>query len=62
MVNVVINIPKFYPESDIGDFYKRMKDRKAHWDAGTATMRKLAHAIWAMLTRMEPFRCRGSHA
>ena len=62
LVNVVINIPKFYPESDIGDFYKRMKDRKAHWDAVTATMRKLTHAIWAMLTRMEPFRCRGSHA
>jgi transposase len=62
LANVVNNIPKFYPESDIGDFYKRMKDRKAYWDAVTATMRKTVHTIWAMLTRMEPFRCRGSRA
>lgn len=62
MANVVVNIPKFYPESDICDFYRRMKERKAHWDAVTATMRKLTHTIWAMLTRMEPFRCRGSLA
>ena len=59
LANVVLHIVKCYPGSDIAEFYRRMKGRKVHWDAVTATMRKLTHAIWAMLTRKEPFRCAG---
>lgn len=57
--NVVLHVVKHYPKSDIAEFYRRMKSRKSHWDAVTATMRKLTHAIWAMLTRKQPFRCVG---
>ena len=59
LANVVLKVVKYYPKSDIAEFYRRMTGRKAHWDAVTATMRKLTHAIWAMLTRKEPFRCAG---
>lgn len=62
LANVVLHVARIYPNSDIARFYSRMKERKAHWDAVTATMRKLTHAIWAMLTRMEPFRCGGLSA
>ena len=56
LANVVVKFQTYYPNSDLGRFYARMKEKKAHWDAVTATMRKFTHAIWAMLTRHEPFR------
>ena len=55
LANVVAKHHLYYPDSDLGQFYKRMKEKKSHWDAVTASMRKLTCIIWAMLYRHEPY-------
>lgn len=56
LANVVAKHHTHYPDADLSKFYLRMKEKKAHWDAITATMRKFVCIIWAMLTRHESYR------
>ncbi|MCL2333251.1 MAG: IS110 family transposase [Candidatus Methanoplasma sp.] len=56
LANVVMVHSLFCRGSQIAKFYRRMSKRMPHWKAVTATARKIVCAIWAMLTRKEPFR------
>jgi transposase len=53
--NVVIAHVYRYPNTELSQFFRRMKSRMEHNKAVMATVRKLICVIWAMLTFREPF-------
>jgi transposase len=58
--NVVIAHVYRFKDSELSEFFHRMKSRMEHSKAVMAAVRKLVCIIWAMLTFKEPFRMRPS--
>jgi transposase len=56
--NVVIAHVYRFKDSELSEFFHRMKGRMEHSKAVMAAVRKLICIIWAMLTFKEPFRTR----